>query len=92
MRKRSVSFPATRTDTDEGAEGGPVASDTAFELLHPSVLQAKKKIKRETKFTTPRLRKGLAWLGEHAGEFLLNGLPSTPGGIGSTHVQGETTA
>ena len=40
MRTRSVSFPATRTDTDDGAEGGPVASDTTLELLHPSVLQA----------------------------------------------------
>ena len=40
MRTRSASFPATRTDTDDGAEGGPVAFDTAFERLHPSVLQA----------------------------------------------------
>ena len=40
MRTRSASFPATRTETDDGAEGGPVASDTVFERLHPSVLQA----------------------------------------------------
>ena len=40
MCTRSISLPDTRTDTDDGAEGGPVASDTALELLHPSVLQA----------------------------------------------------
>ena len=40
MCTRSISLPDTRTATDDGAEGGPVASDTALELLHPSVLQA----------------------------------------------------